>query len=506
MPAARAEPFSFFWHDYETFGRVPRSDRPAQFAGVRTDEALNEIEAPVSLYCQPAPDNLPDPEACLLTGITPSMALERGVAEHAFAQAVLDALSKPGTVGIGYNSLRFDDEVTRFLFWRNLMDPYAREWQNDCGRWDLLDVVRACYALRPEGLAWPQHEDGRPSFKLEHLTRANGIEHAAAHDALSDVRATLGLARLIRRAQPKLWDFALRLRGKRAVSDEIAGAQMRGEPIMHISGRYAAEHGCIALVWPLAPHPNNKNELIVWDLAHDPSELFTLNAADIRSRLFVAADALPAGQTRLPIKTIHLNRSPMVVGNLKTLGDDGARRWRIDVDQARRHAELTAAKAATMAGIWPEVFARQALAPRDVDEDLYGGFLNDADRRRLQTYRATPSDDRGDRTPMFDDDRLDELVFRHRARNFPHTLTKPDRARWYAHRLARLVRGEGGARTLNAFFETLDALDGVNAGAAAPVTQRADNDALSEATKVRARAILASLRAYGEGIAPRAAP
>ncbi|OPH14487.1 exonuclease I, partial [Azospirillum brasilense] len=181
---------TFFWHDYETFGADPRRDRPAQFAGIRTDADLNEIGEPVMIYCRPAPDYLPDPESCLLTGITPQLCLERGLPEHEFAARIEAELARPGTIGVGYNTIRFDDEITRFMFWRNLIDPYAREWQNECGRWDLLDVVRLTYALRPDGIEWPRKEDGSPSLKLEHLSRANGLVHEAAHDALSDVRAT----------------------------------------------------------------------------------------------------------------------------------------------------------------------------------------------------------------------------------------------------------------------------------------------------------------------------
>ncbi|MGL4994969.1 MAG: exodeoxyribonuclease I, partial [Deefgea sp.] len=181
---------TFFWHDYETFGAVPRLDRPSQFAGIRTDGELNEIGEPLMIYCQPANDFLPDPFACLLTGITPQTCLEKGVPENQFANQIERELATPGTIGVGYNTIRFDDEVTRYLFWRNLMDPYAREWQNDCSRWDLLDVVRATYALRPAGIEWPINEEGKVSFKLEMLSAANGLVHEAAHDALSDVRAT----------------------------------------------------------------------------------------------------------------------------------------------------------------------------------------------------------------------------------------------------------------------------------------------------------------------------
>ncbi|MBY0445058.1 MAG: exodeoxyribonuclease I, partial [Burkholderiales bacterium] len=129
---------TFYWHDYETFGINPRRDRPSQFAGIRTDAELNEIGKPLNIFCKPAPDYLPDPESCLLTGITPQQCLENGVDEFEFAARIEAELATPDTVGLGYNSIRFDDEVTRFMFWRNLIEPYSREWQNDCSRWDLL--------------------------------------------------------------------------------------------------------------------------------------------------------------------------------------------------------------------------------------------------------------------------------------------------------------------------------------------------------------------------------
>ncbi len=474
--------FSFFWHDYETFGVVPRRDRPAQFAGVRTDAELNEIGEPVMLHCQPAGDSLPDPESCLLTGITPQHCLEHGVPEHAFAAAIEAQLAKPGTVGVGYNSIRFDDEVTRFLFWRNLIDPYAREWQNGCGRWDLLDVVRATRALRPEGITWPTHDDGRASFKLEHLTAANGLAHEAAHDALSDVRATIALARLIRAQQPRLWEFCLKLRRKDAVIAEIGG----GRPFLHVSGMYPPERGCLAIVWPLAPHPTNKNELIVWDLSIDPGGLSSLDAVTIRERMFTRADELPEGVTRLPIKTIHINKSPVVVGNLKALSPEMAARWGIDVAQALRHAEAAAQQGAAIAGLWPEVFARPAPAQApDVDEDLYGGFVGHTDRGRLQRLRELAPEQLAAKRLAFDDARLEEIVFRYRARNFATTLTSDEVARWEEHRVRRLHEGEGGALTLQVFFDRIDALN--------------------ESSDERGQAILESLYDYAEQIAPEPA-
>ncbi|MDQ3060693.1 MAG: exodeoxyribonuclease I [Pseudomonadota bacterium] len=474
---------TFLWHDYETFGLNPRRDRPAQFAGIRTDAELNEIGEPVMIYCQPASDYLPDPQSCLITGITPQHCLQHGLPEHAFSARIEQLLAQPGTIGVGYNTIRFDDEVTRFMFWRNLIDPYAREWQNDCGRWDLLDVVRMAYALRPDGMVWPLKEDGQPSFKLEDLARANGLVHEAAHDALSDVRATIALARLVRNAQPKLFEFCLGLHKKDRVIAELGlpATLNHGRPFLHVSGMFSPERGCLAVMFPLATHPANKNEILAWDLAHDPSELALLDVATLRQRLFTRSADLPEGVRRLPIKSVHLNKSPMVVRNLHTLNPEMAARWGVDKELALQHAEI-AAGLPDMSAIWPQVFQRAKEAAPDVDEDLYGGFVGNEDRRRLNHLRAMSPAELAHSRTGFDDPRLPALLFRYRARNFPGTLLPDELERWEAHRAARLLEGEGGARNVDALF--------------------AEIDALSENADERGEAILGALYDYAEAIAP----
>ncbi|MFZ3219827.1 MAG: exodeoxyribonuclease I [Rhodoferax sp.] len=478
------ERHTFLWHDYETFGAQARRDRPAQFAAIRTDADLNEIDDPIMLYCQPAPDFLPDPQACLITGITPQLCLERGVPEYQFAATIEQALSLPGTIGVGYNTIRFDDEITRHLFWRNLIDPYAREWQNQCGRWDLLDVVRAAYALRPDGIQWPSKPEGGVSFKLTDLSAVNGLLHEAAHDALSDVRATIALARLIRQAQPRLFDFCLGLHRKDRVAEELGlpTTVRTARPFLHISGMFPAERGCLALMWPLAMHPHNKNELLAWDLAHDPSELASLNAEAIRLRLFSKSADLPAGMTRLPIKSVHLNKSPMVMSNLKVLSDAMAQRWGVEWPVQLHHAAL-ARELPDMSAIWPEVFHRPAQPRPDVDEDLYGGFLGNGDRRRLNDLRALSAQQLASAHPAFEDERLPELLFRYRARNYPELLTEDELARWEAHRAERLFAGVDGARTITQLFDAIDQL--------------------SESASDRDETILGALYDYAEFIAPQ---
>lgn len=475
---------TYFWHDYETFGRSPRYDRPAQFAGIRTDAALNEVGEPCMWYCRPDPELLPEPEAVLITGILPQTCLEEGLPEPAFAAAIERELARPGTVGVGYNTLRFDDEFTRHLLWRNLFDPYAREWQNGCGRWDLLDLVRAAYALRPGGIEWPLGDDGRPSFKLERLSQANGLAHEAAHDALSDVRATIALARLIRQRQPKLFEFALKLRRKEAVWAEIGTAP---RAFLHVSGRYPVERGCVAIVWPLAMHPRNKNELIVWDLSVDPAELFDLRPEAIRSRLFVAADALPDGVSRLPIKTIHVNKSPFVCASLQTLAPEQAERWGIDVAQALQHGARLAERGRQLDGLWPDVF----LPPTDrepvpADADLYGGFVPEADRRLLVQVRGLSAATLAERVHesrlAFADPRLDELLWLYRARHHGEQLSATEQARWLRERSERLHRT--GRQTLGAYLDRLDALQ-----------ERHGEDE-------RALGLLAALADWAEAMAP----
>ena len=194
---------SLYWHDYETFGVDPRRDAPVQFAGIRTDVELNLVGDPLVIFCRPPTDRLPSPEACLVTGITPQQAMAEGVCEAEFISAIHAELSIPGTCGVGYNTLRFDDEVTRNCLYRNFFDPYEREWRNGNSRWDIIDMVRLTAALRPDGIEWPLDAEGKPSFRLELLTQVNGISHRGAHDALADVHATIDLARLIKKRQPK---------------------------------------------------------------------------------------------------------------------------------------------------------------------------------------------------------------------------------------------------------------------------------------------------------------
>ncbi|MCP5298738.1 MAG: exodeoxyribonuclease I [Chromatiaceae bacterium] len=438
-----SETRSFYWHDYETWGAQPSVDRPAQFAGLRTDLEFNPIGEPLVVYARPADDFLPHPEACLITGITPQLAREKGAPEADFFRFIHDELARPGTCALGYNSLRFDDEVTRYGLYRNFFDPYAREWQNGNSRWDMIDVVRLTRALRPDGIEWPEREPGVTSFRLEDLTAANGIEHSGAHDAQADVRATIAIARLVRERQPKLFDFAFGNRGKQQLARQLD--VQAANPVLHVSARYPARLGCIAAVLPLAPHPVNRNGVIVYDLRADPTPLLTLSADEIRARLFTATADLPDGAERIPLKVVHVNRSPVVVP-MGTLTDDARERWLMDADAERSHLDALRAAAPAVGQKLREIFAQiESFPPQpDPDRDLYGAFLSDADRRRCEQVRRTVPDALGTTSFGFDAPKLNELLFRYRARNWPETLDGTERRRWEAFRRARLTEPDAG--------------------------------------------------------------
>jgi len=446
---------TFYWHDYETWGADPRRDRPSQFAGLRTDEELNTVGDPLVMLCRPADDILPQPDACLVTGISPQRAEREGHAEAEFAGAIQRELTRSRTCAVGYNSIRFDDEVTRNLLYRNFFDPYAREWRNGNSRWDLIDTVRLAHALRPEGIEWPQGDDGVTSFRLERLTTANGIEHTGAHDALADVRATIELARLVRARQPRLFDYALTLRAKARVAELLD----QGEPLLHVSARYPAELGCIAPVLPVARHPVNNNGVICFDLRQDPEPLLKLSAEEIHQRLFSRAEDLPKGAERVPLKTVHINRCP-VLAPMKTLTADAATRWQIDDALIAHHTKSLQATR----GLAEKVQRVHTLAdfPPETDPDLMlytGGFFPDADRREMERLRGLGPGELAVEPFVFEDRRLPEMLFRYRARNWPQTLSDREREHWDTYRHRRLTEPDaGGSIVVDAYRQRLTEL------------------------------------------------
>ncbi|PJK10921.1 exodeoxyribonuclease I [Lysobacteraceae bacterium NML08-0793] len=437
---------SFLFYDLETFGADPRSSRIAQFAAIRTDENLEIIEAPVDFFIQPANDFLPSPEATLVTHILPQQARRDGLLEAEAMARIFDEMSRPGTCTLGYNSLRFDDEFIRFGLYRNFYDAYEREWRQGNSRWDLLDVVRLAHALRPDGILWRARDDGKgTSFKLEHLAEDNGLREGMAHEALSDVRALIGLARQLKSAQPKLWDYALGARDKRRMMQMLAPTAM--PVLLHVSQRFPASRLCAAPVIVLAQHPHIDSRVIAFDLMQDIEPLLDLPAEVIAERLYTPREALAEGEARIALKEIHANRCPMLV-DFAHLREPDFERLGIDPVEVQTRAAVLRQHGVELAEKMRRVFTQKhPFAASDADGALYEGFIPESDKRLMAQVRATAPEKLAGSGIRFRDARLDELLFRYRARNWPQTLNFEEQARWYDFRRARLLDGTPSALT-----------------------------------------------------------
>lgn len=453
---------SILWYDLETFGLDSRHDRIAQFAGIRTDEGLEEIDEPIKLYCRPPLDYLPSPAACKVHGITPQQAFELGLNEYDFALRLLAEFSRPGTTGAGFNSIHFDDEFIRHLFYRNLFDPYAREYEQGNSRWDIINLARAARDLRPEGIVWPKDGEGKPLFQLEALARANGLVHDSAHDALSDIRATIALAKLIRTKQRKLYAWYFSHRGRESLKPliDLPARKM----LLHTAAEYTSPRGCTTLVAPVGIDPANRNQLIAIDLRFDPAELAAISVEEIRRRVF--AKAHEREEARVPLSRVLLNQCPFLAPP-STLDDQAAERLGLDKKLCTERLGFIRENP----GLIQKLVAvfDETLPPspeEDPDFRLYsGGFYPRADREKLAKLHALlaakrmkpeglpeegrPGGQKGRRDDhedsrlrglkeakaafqamKFADDRIPRLAGRLFARNFPETLSDSERLKW----------------------------------------------------------------------------
>ena len=433
---------SFYWHDYETFGIDPQKDRASQFAGIRTDAEFNIIDKPLVLYCRLPEDCLPSPEACLITGITPQR-VAHGLNEAEFIARIHQEMSQPQTCCVGYNSIRFDDEVTRNLLYRNFYDPYAREWQHQNSRWDLIDVVRACHALRPDGIIWPQSDEGVVSLKLEALSKANNILHEQAHDALSDVYATIAMAKLIKQLQPKLLEYTLNLRNKQFVQALLTIGQYK--PLVHISGRYPNKSNNLAIVLPVCVHPFNDKEICVYDLSISPAEFIDRSVDELRDCLFSSYENSQQESVRLPVKTIHINKCP-VVAPLNVMRNEDWLRLKLDPDSHQKHIEIIKNNPEFSRKIQQIYSKRYETTISDPELMIYsGGFFSRRDKQTMDQLRTLTPDMFNSANPIFSDDRLSKLWFRYKARNWPDTLNDHEKASWRSFCQERLHQGQPSA-------------------------------------------------------------
>lgn len=445
---------SFYFYDLETSGVSPKNDRIMQFAGQRTDENLEPIGEPTDFYIRLPKDVLPQPDAVMLTGITPQQTIQEGINEAEFTKYFEEEVAEPGTIFVGFNNIRFDDEFIRYAMYRNYHDPYEWHWRDGRSRWDILDVIRMTRALRPEGILWPFDSEGNSTNRLEMLTSANNLIHENAHTALSDVNATIALAQLVMEKQPKLFSYLLRMREKGKVRELVNSA----EPFAYVSGQYESRFEKMTVA-VFASELRDKSGAIVYDLRYDPNIWKDKTDAEILEAINSRSE-IP--EERLPFKTLQYNKCPSIAP-YKVVNDDCAERLSINREQiAKNLSSLNEntdliTRVANLLSKKKMAFQASFISDfKDPDTMLYDGFIPDIDRpiaRKVASLGLTAIEGYA---PGFQDERLTALFPLYKARNFPKTLTDKEREIWDEHVARKLF--EGTPNAMEKFYKRLGEL------------------------------------------------
>lgn len=427
---------TYFFYDLETSGLNPRDDRIMQFAGIRTDEQFNQIGEPYNILVALNEDTLPSPGALMVTGISPQQTVDEGYTEAQFAKIFAEEICTPDTIILGFNSIRFDDEFIRALLWRNFYDPYEWAYKDGRSRWDMLDVVRLTRALRPDGINWPV-VDGKPVNKLELLSKENGLEHAKAHDALSDVEALIGVTKLIAEKQPQLFQYLLKLRDKKEVAKLVD--VHAPQPFVYASGRYDAQFNKTTVAWPLAEA--DYGNIFVYDLRHDPSEWVQKSARELEKIINTPYKERDENYVKLPVKKLQFNRAPAVAPLGVLEQSDGWQKISLDLKTVEAH-RATLQQHPEFARTVAQILSKKPeFAPLpDAESKLYDGFVSDRDKLRAEVLRNSNEDELQKYKPEFTDARMKELFPRYKARNFPRLLASEERAAYETYRAARIQR------------------------------------------------------------------
>jgi len=437
----------FYWYDYETFGLSPKIHRIAQFAGIRTDEDFNILNEDM-FYCKPTHDCLPSPEACAITGITPQDCEKKGLIEHEFIIKINQEFSKPNTCIVGYNSIAFDDEFTRHTLYRNFIDPYAWHWKNSNTRWDILKVVRFCYAhAKNSSLKWVYNDKKNPIFKLDRLAPANGIEHSDAHDAMADVIATIGIAKIIKDTQPKLFKHALSLSDKNEVKEKIK----LFSPMLYTSGIYPSKFSCTKLTTVLGGHPDYSNSAILFNLEQDPNLLVTLDEEELRKRLF------SKGKDRLQTQVLAYNKSPMFTYEERRINNPQLLdQMQIDKVKCMQHLDYILENKEIIKKKIESIYKKDSdrEPTTDVDQSLYDNFISKEDREICDEIQHLSLNQMSTFKPDFDDRKLSELFLYFKARNYPESLTEDENKKWNKIVNTRL-KGLNGYLSIKSFKNSL---------------------------------------------------
>ena len=379
----------YVFYDFETTGISPAFDQPLQFGAVLTDAQFNEIDR-VELRCKLAPHIIPSPYALVVTGLSPEQIVDPALPElFEFSQSIMDLIDRwtPAT-WIGYNSMKFDEEVLRQTLYQNLQPNIYATQTNGNSRMDMLTVVYAVWCRNRKLLNWPTNTYGGTSFKLDQLAPQNGFGTHNAHDALGDVEATLHLARMISKGDHSLWSSFLFNRNKRSILRKL------GEfpPVAIVSRDGSAPPktyiGCFC-----GTLPGNTSSAVFFNLqAGDPE---VIGSSDEKLNLNLAE-----GASKITF-SLPINKTPAIFSIH---------------DPAREHVERAGVIAKSPSLRATFLHSASALFSNDkapdavpVEKQIYGKFYSNSDRALLQEFQSSDWISRRKIVNLFEDARLRQL-------------------------------------------------------------------------------------------------
>ena len=407
--------FAFF--DLETTGISAAFDHPLQFAAILTDADFREIER-VDLRCRLAPHVIPSPQALAVTGVRPHQLLDPDLPSlFEFAQELTALVSRwSPAIWTGFNSIRFDEEMLRQMFYQNLQAEIFATQFNGNTRFDIMTAVFAAFHRHPDLFNWPVDETGKVRFKLDRLAPLNGFEGHNAHDALGDVEATIHVARLIAQRAPLLWAELLANRDKAHVQ-----ARLEQFAPLELVGRFGGgpPQGIIGCLCGSARQ--NPNQAFFFDVdAADPGDLISATAEDLSA----AIEAQPS-----LIRFVTVNKVPLLLVPV-SVTDEQHRRVRLIAEapefRERVAAVMAARKAVTL-----------AAQPELVEKQIFSGFYSWSDKALLKEFQAADWPRRQEIVASFGDARLRQLGRRLVASYAPALLSEEERGQFAVWRRER---------------------------------------------------------------------
>lgn len=417
------------FYDTETTGTKTFFDQILQFAAIRTDEALNEIDR-FEIRCRLLPYVVPAPGAVRVNGVNVSHLTDPTLPSHYEMVRTIRAtlLSWSPAVFIGWNSIHFDEELVRQALYKTLHSPYLTNC-NGNSRSDAMRVAQACSVFVPGSLTLPTGEDGREVFKLDQIAPANGFKCERAHDAMSDVEATVFICRLLAERAPDIWSCFMRFSTKAAVVSYITEERVFclcdfffGQPFSWI-------------VTTIGQNQDNRAEWYVYNLSVDPESLLALSDAQLAARL----DESPK-----PLRRLKSNAAPMIFPPEDA--PDICKGRELGLEELEHRAAVLQANPALrerLISVFDSLKEEYPASPH-VEEQIYDAFIEEIDEKLMDAFHEAEWPQRLAIVERFQDPRLRTI-----GRQLIH-LERPDlfdKAICREHRMAAAKRllglGEG---------------------------------------------------------------